>query len=238
MRAVIPRQRNRLRYITRPMRTHVFVQNNAPAEIRWGLLHPQKPQHGYIQYSCKDWDLIVRNKAAANLNTADGVPIIEYNPRISDIVKAMHAGDIYDRNDVLLATSDVSRLSDQKLSDQFGRLPYIEDYIMTIKKQRMYRYYPFGEHMFFMVGDYNSGLFFNSDNRGYMAEARHLTELRGYDNKKYDDNGQPIKLVLSSESYRPGRYFAANYQFVTPDSIQLRNYKDLIPYLKAGKNSK
>ena len=172
------------------------------------------------------------------VNTADGVPIIEYNPRISDIVKAMHAGDIYDRNDVLLATSDVSRLSDQKLSDQFGRLPYIEDYIMTIKKQRMYRYYPFGEHMFFMVGDYNSGLFFNSDNRGYMAEARHLTELRGYDNKKYDDNGQPIKLVLSSESYRPGRYFAANYQFVTPDSIQLRNYKDLIPYLKAGKNSK
>lgn len=77
MRAVIPRQRNRLRYITRPMRTHVFVQNNAPAEIRWGLLHPQKPQHGYIQYSCKDWDLIVRNKAAANLNTADGVSFHE-----------------------------------------------------------------------------------------------------------------------------------------------------------------
>ena len=39
-----------------------------------------------------------------------GVPLIEYNPRIQILTSLLHAGNIYDRNGVLLATSNVDTL--------------------------------------------------------------------------------------------------------------------------------
>ena len=59
-----------------------------------------------------------------------------------------------------------------------------------------------------MVGDYNTKLFFNGSDRGYMAEARHLDSLRGYSNIKKErieakHNGnkvknETLKLALNS----------------------------------------
>ena len=104
--------------------------------------------------------------------------------------------------------------------------------------QRLFLHAGPGEHLYFMLGDFNTKLFFSSSDkspRGYMAEARHLAELRGYDNILRDGEGKPIYVDLYSDEYSPGIYFAADSQISR--TIVLRNYSDLIPYLKAGINS-
>ena len=107
-------------------------------------------------------------------------------------------GDIYDRNGVLLATSDKKRLAHHPASE------VCKLKIDTIKKQS--RYYPFDKHLFFMVGDYNSKLFFNGSDRGYMAEARHLDSLRGYSNIKKDARGRNIKIDIKPVEISAGRF--------------------------------
>lgn len=168
------------------------------------------------------------------VNNYSGIPIVEYNPRIEQLTRKMHSGDIYDRNGVLLATSDRSKLREFK--DIYSDLALECD---TIK--RLQRYYPFGEHLFFMLGDFNSKLYFSADAeskfpRGYMAESKHISDLRGYDNKKRDKNGDPIKLDLYSNEFVPDKYHSSKYNISYID-YQIRDYSALIPYLKAGLHS-
>lgn len=163
------------------------------------------------------------------VNNASGIPIVEYNPRIARLVRLMDAGNIYDRNGILLATSDHDRLA--PYSPVYRRLGLTDDALL-----RQQRFYPFGEHLYFMLGDFNSRLFFSADDRwprGYMAEARHLTELRGYDNVLRDVSGNPVRINLSSDEFSPGRYHSARYT-IRQTGLQLRDYSALLPYLKAG----
>lgn len=182
----------------------------------------------FYQVMTRDYTLI----RPIYVNNTEGVPVVYYNPRINDLTEAMKPGDIYDRNGVLLATSEQEKLdSCQNVYQSLG-LSYKSN-----KLQR--RYYPFGQHLMFMIGDYNTKQFFSSaDNspRGYLAEARHLTELRGYDNVKYDKQGEPVRVDLMSDTYRPGRFFAPNRHLVI-NGYQLRDYSALLPYLKKGANS-
>lgn len=163
----------------------------------------------------------------------NGAASVQYNPRINKLAEKMKPGNIYDRNGILIATSFADSLNEFKnIYKKYG--------VQTDFRQVQDRYYPFGEHLFFMLGDYNNGLYFSSvDNnypRGYMAEARHLAELRGYDNVLRYPNGEGRKVTLSSDKYKPGRFFAAESNQRTM-GYQLRNYKDLLPYLKEGYNS-
>ncbi|MCM1168678.1 MAG: FtsW/RodA/SpoVE family cell cycle protein [Bacteroides sp.] len=167
----------------------------------------------------------------------NGIPIVEYNPRIDQLNRKMFAGDIYDRRGVLLATSDRRKLytgDNLSLYERYG--------LKCDTLKRLQRYYPFEENLYFILGDYNTKIFFSSvgndrNPKGYMAEARHLAELRGYDNIKRDRKGNPVKVDLATETYRPGRYVDAEYHW-EERGIQLRNYSALIPYLKAGVNSR
>ena len=111
--------------------------------------------------------------------------MIEYNPRIALLTKEMWAGNIYDRNGLLLATSDPDQLSDKAVLDSLIEAGVDGNYIQQIAQAHTKRYYPFAEHLFFMLGDLNTGLFFGYDEDcpiGYMAEAQHLSYLRDYDN--------------------------------------------------------
>lgn len=163
------------------------------------------------------------------VNNTDGVPVIRYNPRIEQLTEKMKPGDIRDRNGVLLATSSPEKLAeDRKLYARYG--------LSVDVRKRQRRYYPFGDHTFFMVGDDNSRLFFSSSEatpRGYLAEARHLAELRGYDNVCYGADGQPVKVSVRSDRYRPGRFLPADRTLVV-ENIQLRDYSALLPYLKSA----
>lgn len=168
------------------------------------------------------------------VNNSRGIPIVEYNPRIEQLTQKMYSGDIYDRNGVLLATSDKTKLRGFK--DIYSDLALECD---TLKKRQ--RYYPFGEHLFFMLGDFNSKLYFSADAeskypRGYMAESKHISDLRGYDNKMRDKDGNPIKLDLYSKEFAPDKYHSNKYNISYID-YQIRDYSALIPYLKAGLHS-
>lgn len=171
------------------------------------------------------------------INNVSGVPIVEYNPRIEQLTSKMRMGDVYDRNGILLATSDPTKLKQEKHMAAY-KTAFGDNYKLdTLKRQA--RYYPFKEHLYFMVGDYNSKVFFSSSDvspRGYMAEARHLAELRGYDNVKRDENNKPIKIDLESKKFSPGKFYSSDYTF-EQYNLQLRDYSELLDYLKEGVNS-
>ena len=169
-----------------------------------------------------------------------GTPLIEYNPRIALLAKEMWAGNIWDRNGVLLATSDRDLISDKKgdvykmLVDTCG---LDESDMDKLAKAHTKRYYPFAEHLFFMLGDINNGLYFSYNEKnpiGYMAEAQHLVYLRNYDNIMRDANGNEIKVKLIGKT--KGRFIDG----CRPDTISytLRDNKALIAYLKSGRNGR
>ncbi|MBR3557513.1 MAG: FtsW/RodA/SpoVE family cell cycle protein [Bacteroidales bacterium] len=166
-----------------------------------------------------------------------GLPMIEYNPRIALLTKEMWAGDIHDRNGLLLATSDQSKLG--KETDFYKSLKdagLTETSLNAIAQAHTKRYYPFAEHLFFMIGDQNTGLYFsyNEDNPiGYMAEAQYLSYLRNYDNL-HDKKGRlmPKVRLHSNRATANNRYL--NTQYDTVVLPQVRDYHKLVKYLKAG----
>lgn len=183
------------------------------------------------------------------VNNVDGIPVLEYNPRIKQLNRKLFAGNIYDRNGVLIATSDKKRLSNiikAKDLDNINVLYDVNDSVsmrsyknMNVKfdtLKRLSRYYPFENHLAFMLGDLNSDIYnFVSERCGYVADVRHMSQLRGYDNR-VDDNGNILpKVYLESDEYRLDKWYARNFTY--KDTFQLYNYSALLPYLKAGVNS-
>lgn len=168
------------------------------------------------------------------VKNVDGNPVVEYNPRIFKIAEKMEAGNIYDRNGLLLATSNYGELTD--FFQENGEL--MNDLGLSLMKDdHKYRYYPFKEHLYFMLGDMNSKLFFSVSDHygvGYVAEAAHLSLLRGYENTE-KKNDIPVKVTLRT-THRPNRYISFA-DTVFSRNLVVRDYSALIPYLKAGTNS-
>lgn len=164
-----------------------------------------------------------------------GIPVIEYNPRIALLTKDIWAGNIYDRNGVLLATSDKSMLQRPEVRDKLLECKINVD---SLEHTHTQRYYPFGEDMFFMIGDQNTGLYFSYDDNnpiGYMAEAQHLSYLRDYDNILRDKDGNAVKVDLKGKSRSGGRFIRdKNVLRDTTIRYLVRDYSELIPYLKEG----
>lgn len=164
-----------------------------------------------------------------------GVPIIEYNPRISVLTKEMCAGNIYDKNGILLATSDNGAIIDSINIGKYVNCGLDSSHIRDISKSHLKRYYPFEEQLFFMLGDINNGLFFTYDKNnpiGYMAEVQHLSYLRDYSNTHFDSKGNPIDTVrLHVKPFSKNRFIGnidTTYRYVVRDN------KELLPYLKEG----
>jgi hypothetical protein len=86
-----------------------------------------------------------------------GARMFSYNPRIAILMNRLEAGNIYDRDGVLLATSkpELIKNSIAKLVIA-GAQGYNIDSAMH---KRLDRYYPFEEQMFFWTGDANTGVF-------------------------------------------------------------------------------
>ena len=155
------------------------------------------------------WGCFARNKTLihpAYVLSNGGVPMIEYNPRIELLVKEMRAGNIYDRKGKLLAESD-----------QGGK-----------------RNYPYGESLFFMIGDQRLGLDYNEKSSiGYMADIQHKSYLRGFDNL-HDKREQPtVKVKLHSDKVKVQSRYLNYYKSVIVD-MQLEDNHELVKYLKNG----
>lgn len=184
----------------------------------------------FFYYNVIDRDDILIKPAY--VTNANGIPVLEYNPRIGQLTKKMHSGNIYDRNGILLATSNVALVDTfmSKYTDIFGK-----DYKFDTQK-RQSRYYPFGEHLTFMLGDLNSNLFtFRSTSTGYAAEIRHRPALLGYDKSKNDNNVPIPKVKVRIDSFRIDKWHSKTDS--STFNLELHNYSALVPYLKAGINS-
>ena len=172
----------------------------------------------------------------AYVHSSAGLPMIEYNPRIALLTKEMWAGNIYDRNGLLLATSDQSKLEEGTMFYQSLKDAGLTDTdLNAIAQAHTKRYYPFAEHLFFMLGDLNTGLYFSYDEDnpiGYMAEAQYLSFLRDYDNL-HDKKGNLMpKIELHGKKSANSRYLNAKHDTVV--SLRVRDNHELIKYLIEG----
>jgi cell division protein FtsW (lipid II flippase) len=157
--------------------------------------------------------------------TRYGEPVFSYNPRIERLTRLIGAGSIFDRNGLLLATS-----SPETLRQQTSKLTAaVPDPVSLARLQRTHtrRLYPFGNHLFFWVGDQNTQLFWGQNN-GYFAEARHLSELRGFQNN-------PSKNVLTTTHFRADRFSPVVTQTRT---LTEYDYSELATALRQGIDGK
>lgn len=137
----------------------------------------------------------------AYVTNMEGARIIEYNPRIGLVLRKLEAGNIYDRNGLLLATSSREELSNAK--ENLIKAGVTQAMYNSEDNKRKRRYYPFGDHTLFMLGDYNTLKVFGyreSDPIGYLAEARHQNELRGIDIPSI------INDTLTAHKYKEKRF--------------------------------
>jgi cell division protein FtsW (lipid II flippase)/cell division protein FtsI/penicillin-binding protein 2 len=172
----------------------------------------------------------------AYVSSQEGERMVEYNPRIRLLTKKMKAGIIYDRNGLILATSDRDSVKNNIAA--YAKAGVDESIYQKEITQRKQRYYPFGNNMFFWLGDYNTTILWNdseNDPRGYIAERRHLAALRGFDNLKYEDKEKTIvkKIRLTAKKYKGTPYLnpiEKSYTFIEYD------YRALLAMLKNGIN--
>ncbi len=168
------------------------------------------------------WDqFIVRPARVVGRN---GLPVYSYNPRIGRITDALAAGTIFDRAGRVLATSSADTV--RRNLAQLRQVGLDPKTILTQSSRRAERYYPFGNQLFFWVGDANTKLFWGQQN-GYFAEASHLSDLRGFDNK-------PRKMPLLTTEYRADRFTAPVQRQIT---LPVYDYSELAPALRGGLES-
>jgi cell division protein FtsW (lipid II flippase) len=153
-----------------------------------------------------------------------GARMFSYNPRIAILMKKLAAGNLYDRDGNLLATSDLALIKKQyDVLKAAGAGKYDLDSAMH---KRPSRYYPFEEQMFFWTGDANTGIFTGGIN-GYFGEYEHAAELRGF---KMPLNSYTVK----ASRYREDRFLPRGVKEMT---VQKRDYGALVPLLQSGLDS-
>ncbi|MDO3645008.1 FtsW/RodA/SpoVE family cell cycle protein [Mucilaginibacter sp. L3T2-6] len=153
-----------------------------------------------------------------------GARMFSYNPRIAILMNKLQAGTLYDRNGLILATSNPQLIKQQKkLLDSAGVGSFDLDSAMH---KRLTRYYPFQEQMFFWTGDNNTGIF-NGSTNGYFAEYEHAAELRGFKMPTASFNAHASR-------FREDRFLPRG---VKEMSVSKRDYSALAPLLLSGLNS-
>ena len=153
-----------------------------------------------------------------------GARMFSYNPRINILMNRLQAGNLFDRNGKIIASSDANMVQQQK--DSLVALGIPTENIESLAYKRLDRYYPFGEHMFFWTGDANTGIFAGGSN-GYFAEYAHAAELRGFP-------APLVKYQVSASRYRAERFLPVTETEMT---VTKRDYSALSNLLVAGINS-
>lgn len=153
-----------------------------------------------------------------------GLRIFSYNPRINILMNRLQAGNLYDRNHLLLATSSADSLQKKKDSLSMAGLPKYK--LDALAHKRLDRFYPFSEQMFFWTGDLNTGIFLGSTN-GYYGEYRHLAQLRGFQTPA-------VPFTVMANRYREDRFLPRTVREMT---VTKNDYSALAPMLLAGINS-
>jgi cell division protein FtsW (lipid II flippase)/cell division protein FtsI/penicillin-binding protein 2 len=152
-----------------------------------------------------------------------GARMFSYNPRIAILMNKLAAGNLYDRNGRILATSKPEHIKKQTHELSSAGINYNLD---SAEHKRVDRYYPFEEQLFFWVGDNNTGVF-NGSTNGYFAEYEHAAELRGFQTPT-------VSFNTHANKYRENRFLPRG---VKEMNVSKRDYTALAPLLLSGINS-
>ena len=163
-----------------------------------------------------------------------GLRFYVYNPRIQVLIDKLQMETIYDRNGRILATGnrDSALVECDSLQALFGT-NLSDDYSSN---SRYKRYYPFGMHTFFMTGDFNDKVQWNttvSNPYGFYAENRYLAQLRGFDNLRRGPSGRALIQEIPIPAYKPSR-FLPPYKRNEDFRVAEYDYRELLGMLKDG----
>jgi len=176
---------------------------------------------GVSQYLFDNQKWVVKPALVADKS---GARMFSYNPRIAILMNKLQAGTIYDRNGLILATSDPQLIrKQQNLINNAGAGNYDLDSAMH---KRLQRYYPFQDQLFFWLGDANTQVF-NGSTNGYFAEYEHAAELRGFK--------MPVSnYTVKASHYQEDRFLPRGVKEMT---VAKKDYSAIAPLLVAGINS-
>ncbi|MGO4879484.1 MAG: FtsW/RodA/SpoVE family cell cycle protein [Bryobacteraceae bacterium] len=119
-----------------------------------------------------DRDYMARD---AHVFEEDGVKRAQHNPRINSLAHEIPRGDIFDRNGVLLATSDWKKLEQRRTQYQAMGID-----IDRACSRMDSRHYPFGAATEHFLGDLRTGENFHATNAS-LVENDSNARLRGYE---------------------------------------------------------
>ncbi len=154
-----------------------------------------------------------------------GARMFSYNPRISILMNRLQAGNLYDREGRILATSNPELIMQK--GDSLLKAGLDKKSLQALARKRLDRYYPFAEHMFFWTGDLNTGVFMGGSN-GYFGEYEHQAELRGFQTPTSN-------FMVSASHFKEDRFLPES---ATEMTVGQRDYSALASLLLAGINSK
>jgi cell division protein FtsW (lipid II flippase) len=104
----------------------------------------------------------------------DGVKRPQHNPRLNSLAHEIHRGDIFDRNGILLATSDWNEL-EQHRADYAGLGINIDTACSRLDN----RHYPFGPATAHVLGDWRTGDNFHATNASLIEHDSNV-KLQGF----------------------------------------------------------
>jgi cell division protein FtsW (lipid II flippase) len=119
----------------------------------------------------RDQDFLARE---AKVFEDDGVKRPQRNPRLNSLAHEIRRGDIFDRNGVLLATSDWNEL--ERHRDQYSKLGVSID---TACSRLDNRHYPFGPMTAHLLGDLRTGENFHATNASLIEHDSNV-KLQGF----------------------------------------------------------
>lgn len=163
---------------------------------------------------------------------SDGVKRAQHNPRLMSLAREIPRGNIYDRNGVLLATSDWREL--ERYRAQFDNLGVKLDEVYSPLESR---HYPFGELTAHFLGDWRTGDNFHASNAS-LVEHDSNVKLQGY--RDYRELAPLVRY-----RHQPGnaaienlRNRDRNVQTTIDIRLQLRATQVLEKRLRAAKREK
>jgi len=125
---------------------------------------------GFFQL-IRDQDFLVRD---VRIFESDGVKRAQHNPRLTSLAREIQRGSIYDRNGVLLATSDWQEL--ERYRGQYDKLGISLDAVCSRLDNR---HYPFPELTAHFLGDWRTGANFHATNASLVEHDANV-KLQGY----------------------------------------------------------
>jgi cell division protein FtsW (lipid II flippase) len=141
--------------------------------LNWVLGAAAATLLGFAAYYqvARDQDFLSRE---AKVFEDDGVKRPQRNPRLNSLAREIRRGNIFDRNGVLLATSDWNEL--ERRRDQYSKLGVSID---TACSRLDNRHYPFGSLTAHILGDLRTGENFHATNAS-LIEHDSNAKLQGF----------------------------------------------------------